>query len=259
MTAAPQPRTSGPARRGQSRFAPPSRTCRRGPHSWTARPANRLAAQKTAPGIFLAPARKTRHETVSLTLGTHQESSTYVFVFAPGCVVVPNSGDHAAVYPQGSSPFPAGTPEAERALIGQFRTMADQTKNGRNLLGYTEKKGYGYAWTDDVNGGVDATNKLILLPRASWQDSAWTMIHEATHIYDAFHGQFSSDQGWLMFREGEMHAYRAELGAYQEYRSLPGNGGYQSPGTQAVLDLYNTPGAFVPWLDQVYKPIWGKK
>ncbi len=90
MTAAPQPRTSGPARRGQSRFAPPSRTCRRDPSRWTARPANRLAGRKTAPGIFLAPAPKTRQETVSLSLGTHQESSTYVFVFAPGCVVAPN-------------------------------------------------------------------------------------------------------------------------------------------------------------------------
>ena len=96
MTAAPQPRTSGPARRGQSRFAPPSRTCRRDPHRWTARPANRLAGQKTAPGIFLAPARKTRQETVSLTLGTHQESSTYVFVFAPGCAVAPNSTGYGA-------------------------------------------------------------------------------------------------------------------------------------------------------------------
>ena len=96
MTAAPQPRTSGPARRGQSRFAPPSRTCRRDPSRWTARPANRLAGRKTAPGIFLAPARKTRQETVSLTLGTHQESSTYVFVFAPGCAVGPNSGLYAS-------------------------------------------------------------------------------------------------------------------------------------------------------------------
>ncbi len=92
MTAAPQPRTSGPARRGQSRFAPLSRTCRRDPSRWTARPANRLAGQKTAPGIFLAPARKTHQETVSLTLGTHQESGTYGFVFAPGCAVAPNSG-----------------------------------------------------------------------------------------------------------------------------------------------------------------------
>jgi hypothetical protein len=34
---------------------------------------------------------KPQWETASLTLGTHQESGTYVFVFAPGCAVAPNS------------------------------------------------------------------------------------------------------------------------------------------------------------------------
>jgi hypothetical protein len=53
----------------------------------------------------LAPARKTRQETVSLTLGTHQESSTYVFVFAPGCAVAPNTPGTSTASASPSVPF----------------------------------------------------------------------------------------------------------------------------------------------------------
>jgi hypothetical protein len=89
MTAAFQPRTNGPAHQGGSRFfASPPRALR---HRH-ARPAKRLAGQKTAPGIFFAAPPKTHRETPSQSLGTHQESVTYVFVFAPGCAVAPNSG-----------------------------------------------------------------------------------------------------------------------------------------------------------------------
>ena len=93
MTAAFQPRTNGPAHWGQSRFfASPSRTQRHGPRHRHSRPANRRADRKTAPGIFLAPAPKTHRETPSQSVGTYQESTTYVFVFASGCAVAPNSG-----------------------------------------------------------------------------------------------------------------------------------------------------------------------
>jgi len=94
MTAAFQPRTNGPAHWGQSRFfASPSRTQRHGPRHRHSRPANRRADRKTAPGIFLAPAPKTHRETPSQSLGTYQESTTYVFVFASGCAVAPNSAN----------------------------------------------------------------------------------------------------------------------------------------------------------------------
>ena len=88
MTAAFQPRTNGPAHRGQSCFfASPSRA----PRHRHSRPVKRLAGRKTAPGIFFAAPPKTRPETPSQSLGTHQESTTYVFVFVPGCAVAPNS------------------------------------------------------------------------------------------------------------------------------------------------------------------------
>ena len=88
MTVAFQPRTNGPAHRGQSRFfaSPP-----RAPRHRHARPAKRLAGQKTAPGIFFAAPPKTHPETVTQVTNTHQESTTYVFVFAPGCAVAPNN------------------------------------------------------------------------------------------------------------------------------------------------------------------------
>ena len=88
MTAAFQPRTNGPAHQGGSRFfaSPP-----RAPRHRHSRPANRRADRKTAPGIFFAAPPKTRLETVSQVTNTHQESTTCVFVFAPGCAVGPNN------------------------------------------------------------------------------------------------------------------------------------------------------------------------
>jgi hypothetical protein len=85
MTAAFQPPRTAPARSPGSRFL--ASPCRR-----NARAANRLAGPKTAPGIFFSAPPKTRRETPSQSLGTHQESATYVFVFASGCAVAPNSG-----------------------------------------------------------------------------------------------------------------------------------------------------------------------
>lgn len=88
MTAAFQPPRTAPARPAGSRFfaSPP-----RAPRHRHARPAKRLAGQKTAPGIFFAAPPKTHPETVTQVTNTHQESATYVFVFVPGCAVAPNN------------------------------------------------------------------------------------------------------------------------------------------------------------------------
>ena len=90
MTAAFQPPRTASARPGGSRFfaSPP-----RAPRRRHARPANRLAGQKTAPGIFFAAPPKTHPETVTQVTNPHQESATYVFVFVSGCAVAPNSGN----------------------------------------------------------------------------------------------------------------------------------------------------------------------
>jgi hypothetical protein len=110
MMAATQHRTSGPAHRGQSRFFACPRAQRIAPRFRHSRPAKRTAGRKTAPGIFFAPAPKTHPEIASQTLGTHQESATYVFVFVPGCAVAPNSAADApnsAPLTINVSPYPA--------------------------------------------------------------------------------------------------------------------------------------------------------
>ena len=87
MTAAFQPRTTGPAHLSGSRFA----SCRRAPQSRNTRPAKRVAGRKTAPRIFFRATPKPRQETAPQVTGTHLESRSYRYVFAPGCVVAPNS------------------------------------------------------------------------------------------------------------------------------------------------------------------------
>jgi len=102
MTVAFQPRTNGPAHRGQSRFfaSPP-----RAPRHRHARPAKRLAGRKTAPGIFFVPVPKTRPETVTQVTNPHQERATYVFVFVSGCAVGPNSGYYSIGYGASATVF----------------------------------------------------------------------------------------------------------------------------------------------------------
>ena len=87
MTAAFQHRTTGPAHLSGSRFA----SCRRAPRFRNTRPAKRAAGQKTAPRNFFRAPSKPRRENRSQVTGTHLESRTYRYVFAPGCVVAPNS------------------------------------------------------------------------------------------------------------------------------------------------------------------------
>ncbi len=90
MTAA-TPRTTTSPRSARSRLA--SSSCiRRCPTSrQNTRPAKRVAGQKTAPRIFFAAPSKTHPETATQSVGTHLESVTYVYDFAPGCAVAPNS------------------------------------------------------------------------------------------------------------------------------------------------------------------------
>ena len=86
MTAAFQPRTTGPADLSGRRFA----SCRRAPRRRNARPAKRVAGQKTASRNFFRVPLKPRRELLPQVTGTHLESRTYRYVFAPGCVVGPH-------------------------------------------------------------------------------------------------------------------------------------------------------------------------
>jgi len=87
MTAAFQHPTTGPAHLSGSRCA----SCRRAPRFRNTRPAKRVAGQKTAPRNFSRATPKPRRELLPQVTGTHLESRTYRYVFAPGCVVAPNS------------------------------------------------------------------------------------------------------------------------------------------------------------------------
>jgi hypothetical protein len=119
MTAAFQPRTNGPVNRGQSRFfASPSRAPRRR----NPRPGKRLTGRKTAPGIFFAAPPKTHPETATQSLGTHQESVTYVFVFASGCAVAPNSTASSGV---NWGQFGKGVLSLAGGVAGAVITMAE--------------------------------------------------------------------------------------------------------------------------------------
>ena len=87
MTAAFQHRTTGPAHLSGSRFA----SCRHAQRFRNTRPAKRAAGRKTASRIFFRAPSKPRRELLPQVTGTHLESRSYRYVFAPGCVVAPNS------------------------------------------------------------------------------------------------------------------------------------------------------------------------
>jgi hypothetical protein len=84
------PTTTGQRQRGSRFFASPSRVWRRAPRWRNARPAKRVAGPKTASRIFFRAPPKTRPETATQTLGTHQETWVWAYDFAPGCAVAPN-------------------------------------------------------------------------------------------------------------------------------------------------------------------------
>ena len=87
MTAAFQHRTTGPADLSGRRCASLSRVLR---HR-SARPVHRCAGRRLASGFFRSrPAPRARKVAPQVT-GTHLESRSYRYVFAPGCVVAPNS------------------------------------------------------------------------------------------------------------------------------------------------------------------------
>ena len=89
MLATMQRTTTGPRFRGSRFFA--ARIWRRAPRWKNARPAKRVAGQKTAPRKIFSAAPKTRRENASQTLGTHQKNSVFAYDFASGCAVGPNS------------------------------------------------------------------------------------------------------------------------------------------------------------------------
>jgi hypothetical protein len=91
MTAAFQHHTTGPAYLSGRRCASPSRAWHRAPRRRNARPAKRVAGRKTASRIFFRATPKPRLENRAQVTGTHLESRTYRYVFAPGCVVGPNN------------------------------------------------------------------------------------------------------------------------------------------------------------------------
>ena len=87
MAALQHPR-SGPQRRLNGLRAPSRRTVR---HR-SSRPTNRLAGRKLTSGFFRSAPPTRTWQLPSQVTNTHQESTTYVFVFVPGCAVAPNSG-----------------------------------------------------------------------------------------------------------------------------------------------------------------------
>ena len=88
MMAALQHPRSGPERRLNGLRAPSRRTARQR----TSRPANRGADRKLTSGFFRSAPPTRIWQLPSQVTNMHQESATYVFVFAPGCAVAPNSG-----------------------------------------------------------------------------------------------------------------------------------------------------------------------
>jgi len=91
MLATTQRMTTTSPRSARSRFFACSRAQRRAPRLRNARPAKRVAGQKTASRIFFRTAPKTRQENVTQTLGTHQENWFCGYDFALGYTVAPNS------------------------------------------------------------------------------------------------------------------------------------------------------------------------
>ena len=86
MAALQHPR-SGPERRLNGLRAPSRRTARQR----TSRPANRGADRKLTSGFFRSAPPTRIWQLPSQVTNMHQESATYVFVFAPGCAVAPNN------------------------------------------------------------------------------------------------------------------------------------------------------------------------
>jgi len=83
--------TQHPSTSARRLFSRKRASCRRAPQRPRSRPAQRLAGQKLASGFFRSrPAPRARKVAPQIT-GTHQESRSYRYVFAPGCVVAPNS------------------------------------------------------------------------------------------------------------------------------------------------------------------------
>jgi hypothetical protein len=90
----------------------------------TTHQANRLTGSKTASRIFFADPPKARPVLPSQVTETHLESVTYIFDFAPGCAVAPNStagliaSAGGGMFSDGSIPYVSRGGEAAAAGQG---------------------------------------------------------------------------------------------------------------------------------------------
>jgi hypothetical protein len=158
MTAAFQHRTTGPAYLSGRRCASPSRVLRRR----SARPVHRGAGQKLASGFFRSrPAPRARKVAPQIT-ATHLESRTYRYVFAPGCVVAPNSGATITGFQSadGSMVSLGGTSQAPRV------TLAGSPGSAGNWASYLSSAS-GVDFTIGMTAFCGAERNLGLSPEAT--------------------------------------------------------------------------------------------
>ena len=121
MTAAFQHRTTGPADLSGRRCASLSRVLR---HR-SARPVHRCAGRRLASGFFRSrPAPRARKVAPQVT-GTHLESRSYRFVFAPGCVVAPNNPGTISAGPSNTGLFVLGVTDGAKQLGSSLLALAN--------------------------------------------------------------------------------------------------------------------------------------
>ena len=173
MLATMQRTTTGPRFRGSRFFA--ARIWRRAPRWKNARPAKRVAGQKTAPRKIFSAAPKTRRENASQTLGTHQKNSVFAYDFASGCAVGPNSagreygGFDATIETSLNSRGPLDTvPEYARgkiqdAIEGQVRRQLEKKfgPDAGKILDAAKGLPQGTVYESPIGGGTASTNITV--------------------------------------------------------------------------------------------------
>ncbi|MGH8020206.1 MAG: hypothetical protein ACREIA_18395, partial [Opitutaceae bacterium] len=151
--------TTGP-RSARSRFFACARAQRRAPRRRNARPAKRVAGQKTASGIFFAVPSKTHLETATQTLGTHQRNSVFAYDFASGCAVAPNSGSTNGL---------AAFADAGRRFTGDVTGWTDFGYADQNFRNGRWVTGTGYV----VLGGIKEVTFFTGIGAVSSKAGTW--------------------------------------------------------------------------------------
>ena len=123
--------TTGPRSGGSRFFASPPCVWQRAPRSRNARPANRLAGRKTASRNFFRTPSKSRLETATQTLGTHQENYVWAYDFASGCAVAPKSGGQNVYITSAGDSVPL-TPGS--LTMSQIRSLNMDALDGATIL-----------------------------------------------------------------------------------------------------------------------------